>query len=178
LPDLDGYHAVMADVRWPEASEYALKNLRGRGRLAVLDLDVAERGILEKLAPHASHIVASAIGAEILTGQADITSAACLIARNYGCFVCVTNGGEGAVWVAPDRLEPHHVPSPKVEVRDTNGAGDVFHAAFTLALAEGQAEAYAVQFAHAAAALKCTVVGGRLGAPDRQATVKLMKETY
>ncbi|MGB1470202.1 MAG: PfkB family carbohydrate kinase [Candidatus Puniceispirillaceae bacterium] len=178
LPDLDCYQAVMADVRWPEASEYALKNLRGRGRLAVLDMDVAERGILEKLAPHASHIVASAIGAEILTGQADITSAACLIARNYGCFVCVTNGGEGAVWVAPDRLEPHHVPSPKVEVRDTNGAGDVFHAAFTLALAEGQAEAYAVQFAHAAAALKCTVVGGRLGAPDRQATVKLMKETY
>ncbi|MGB0235264.1 MAG: PfkB family carbohydrate kinase [Candidatus Puniceispirillaceae bacterium] len=178
LPDLDCYQAVMADVRWPEASEYALKNLRGRGRLAVLDMDVAERGILEKLAPHASHIVASAIGAEILTGQSDITSAACLIARNYGCFVCVTNGGEGALWVAPDRLEPHHVPSPKVEVRDTNGAGDVFHAAFTLALAEGQAEAYAVQFAHAAAALKCTVVGGRLGAPDRQATVKLMKETY
>ena len=178
LPDLNSYQAVMADVRWPEASEYALKNLRGRGRLAVLDMDVAERGTLEKLAPHASHIVASAIGAEILTGQSDITSATCLIAKNYGCFVCVTNGGEGAVWVSPDRLEPHHVPSPKVEVRDTNGAGDVFHAAFTLALAEGQAEAYAVQFAHAAAALKCTVVGGRLGAPDRQATVKLMKETY
>ena len=54
---------------------------------------------------------------------------------------------------------------PEGEVRDTNGAGDVFHAAFTLALAEGQPEAYAVQFAHAAAALKCMVVGGRLGAP-------------
>jgi sulfofructose kinase len=178
LPDLDSYQAVMADVRWPEASEYALKTLGGRGRLAVLDMDVAERSILERLAPHASHIVASAIGAEILTGQSDITAAGCWMARHYGCFVCVTNGGDGAVWVAPDRLEPHHVPSPSVEVRDTNGAGDVFHAAFTLALAEGRTEAYAVQFAHAAAALKCTVVGGRLGAPDRQTTVKLMKETY
>lgn len=178
MPDLTGYDAVMADVRWPEASEMALKAARKAGIYSVLDADVADKAILARLAPHASHIVASAKGAEILSGNRDIPIAAQQIAERYSCFVCVTNGEKGAVWISPDELALHHIPSPKVVVRDTNGAGDVFHAAFTLALAQGHMPDYAICFAHAAAALKCTVVGGRLGAPNRPDTLKLMKETY
>jgi sulfofructose kinase len=50
---------------------------------------------------------------------------------------------------------------------DTLGAGDVWHGAFALALAEGRPERQAVRFASAAAALKCTRFGGRNGAPRR-----------
>ena len=64
----------MADVRWPEASEYALKNLRGRGRLAVLDLDVAERGILKNLPPCQPYCRLSYRGRNF-NRPADITSA-------------------------------------------------------------------------------------------------------
>jgi fructokinase len=49
-------------------------------------------------------------------------------------LVVVTRGGEGALaWTARDALD---VPSPKVAVVDTVGAGDTFQAALLTALAE------------------------------------------
>jgi sugar/nucleoside kinase (ribokinase family) len=52
-------------------------------------------------------------------------------------------------------------------VVDTTGAGDVFHGALALGLAEARPEADAVRFAAAAAALKCTRHGAGEGAPGR-----------
>ena len=61
------------------------------------------------------------------------------------------------------------VPAPRVAVVDTLGAGDVFHGAYALALAEGFGVAASARFASVAAALKCTRPGGRAGIPDRAA---------
>jgi sulfofructose kinase len=52
-------------------------------------------------------------------------------------------------------------------VVDTLGAGDVFHGAYALAVAEGRDVERAARFAAEAAALKCTRFGGRRGAPRR-----------
>ena len=49
----------------------------------------------------------------------------------------------------------------------TLGAGDVWHGAFALCLAEGLMEEEACRFASAAAAINCTKLGGRKAAPDR-----------
>src|SRR5215475_4079874 len=65
------------------------------------------------------------------------------------------------------RGELRQVPAFAVKVVDTLGAGDTFHGAFTLMLAEGMNERVAMRFAAAAAALKCTKYGGILGAPSR-----------
>jgi sulfofructose kinase len=43
----------------------------------------------------------------------------------------------------------------------------VFHGAFAFGLAEGWATDRTIRFAAAAAAIKCTRFGGRLGAPTR-----------
>ena len=66
------------------------------------------------------------------------------------------------------------MPGFQVAVVDTLSAGDVFHGAFALGLGEGQSLTQAASFANAAAALKCMVFGGRLGAPDRAAVKALM----
>ena len=66
------------------------------------------------------------------------------------------------------------IEAPRVEAVDTLAAGDVFHGAFVLALAEGRSEAEAIAFANVAAALKCTVFGGRLGAPARASVEALL----
>jgi sulfofructose kinase len=58
-------------------------------------------------------------------------------------------------------------PGVRGEAVDTLGAGDIFHGAFALALAEGKAEIAAMRFAAAAAGLKCTRLGGSAGAPHR-----------
>ncbi|MBY0421395.1 MAG: hypothetical protein K2Q06_03755, partial [Parvularculaceae bacterium] len=50
---------------------------------------------------------------------------------------------------------------------DTLGAGDVWHGAFALALAERKTEDDSVRFASAAAAIKVSRKGGRKGAPTR-----------
>ncbi len=54
-----------------------------------------------------------------------------------------------------------------IQTIDTLAAGDVFHGAFVLALAEGREETEAIRFAAAAAAIKCTRFGGITGAPGR-----------
>ncbi len=59
------------------------------------------------------------------------------------------------------------MPAFPVHTVDTLGAGDAFHGAFTLAVAEGQPLEQAMRFASATAALKCTRFGGAFGSPQR-----------
>jgi sugar/nucleoside kinase (ribokinase family) len=66
-----------------------------------------------------------------------------------------------------DNGEPKHMPAFPVHTVDTLGAGDAFHGAFTLAIAEGQPIEEAMRFASATAALKCTRFGGAFASPQR-----------
>ena len=61
------------------------------------------------------------------------------------------------------------IPSFKVPVRDTTGAGDTFHGAYLAALIDGKSHYDCAVFASAAAAIKCTSVGGRTGLPSKDA---------
>lgn len=178
MPPVENYAAVMADVRWPGAAKLALMAARSAGRYAILDADVATLEQLDELARCATHVVASHQGATVLSGSTDPRWAATDIAARYNCFVCITQGESGCVWTMPNSPAVFHVSSPVVNVLDTNGAGDVFHGAFSQALVEGLPITEVIHFASAAAALKCTVLGGRLGAPDRQSTLQLMNATY
>ncbi|MBL8654459.1 MAG: sugar kinase, partial [Alphaproteobacteria bacterium] len=57
----------------------------------------------------------------------------------------------------------------------TLAAGDVFHGALALGLAEGRSIEQAAQLACAAASLKCTKFGGRLGCPTREEAEAFMR---
>ena len=94
--------------------------------------------------------------------------------RRLGAWVCVTDGAEGVSYVSGGGVKT--VPAFRVRAVDTLGAGDVWHGAFTLHLAEGADEAAAVRFANAAAALKCAGLGGGRAAPDRVAVERLLGE--
>ena len=78
-------------------------------------------------------------------------------------FLAVTDGPNGVYWLENGALR--HMPAFAVKAIDSLGAGDAFHGAFTLALAEGRDLAGALRFASAAAALKCTHFGGAAGSP-------------
>ncbi len=166
VPDLDNVVVVSTDVRWPDAAEMALRAARERGLIGLLDLDTGPRDVLERLLPHASHVVASEGGAAVVTGEADPARAAVALAQRHGGFVAVTAGEHGCHWFdrAGDTLR--HVPAPVVEAIDTLAAGDVFHGGFAFGLAEGWPVERIIPFASATAAIKCTRFGGRLGAPS------------
>jgi sulfofructose kinase len=160
LPRMDGVVAVSVDVRWPDAAEMALHAARDRNIPAIVDLEQAPADILDRLLPLATHIVASEQGAHQITGLSPEAAASALAGR-FGCFAAVTAGEHGVYWPGG------HVPAFPVTTVDTLAAGDVFHGAFALRLSEGASEPEALRFAAAAAAIKCTRFGGRLGAPDR-----------
>ena len=160
LPPMDDVAVVSVDVRWPAAAEMALRWARERGIPGLLDVEVAADDVLNRLVPLASHIVASEAGALHLTGMSPDAAVAAISAR-CGALVAVTAGERGVFWSGG------HLPAPKVDAIDTLGAGDVFHGAFALGLAEGWDDERKLRFASVAAAIKCTRFGGRLGAPTR-----------
>ena len=164
------FAVVMVDVRWPQAAEMAMVAARKVGSAVLLDADVAPPEVLNRLAPLATHIVASALGAALLCGEGTAAELTDRLAVRFPVEVAVTGGPEGSYWFDRTCGEVRHVPAPKIAAVDTTAAGDVFHGAFALALAEGRDMALSLRFATAAAALKCTRFGGRLGAPNRVET--------
>ena len=159
--------AVLVDVRWPEGASAVLETARVAGLPAVLDADVGPADVVMALAAQASHAVFSEPSALAVAGMASVPEALGRLADRLDGFLAVTAGAEGCYWLdrATGRVE-RLAPPPVVAV-DTLAAGDVFHGAFALALAEGAAAAEAIAFANVAAALKCRSFGGRLGAPGR-----------
>ncbi|TPN76875.1 sugar kinase [Mesorhizobium sp. CU2] len=179
LADLSAFDAVLVDVRWPGAAALALTAARNAGHPAILDADTAPVEVLERLLPLASHIVASEPAARIVCGHAPDPESACAdLASRTDAFVAVTGGAAGTWWHDRATGRVRHVEAPKVKAVDTLAAGDVFHGAFAVGLAEAMPMEEALRFASAAAALKCLRFGGRLGAPDRAETLAMMADHW
>jgi sulfofructose kinase len=177
--DIAAFDAVLADVRWPGAAALALKAAHAAGRPAILDADTAPLAVLEQLLPLASHIVASEPAVRILCGQAlDLETACTDMASRTDAFVAVTGGAAGTWWFDRAAQSSRHVAAPRIKAVDTLAAGDVFHGAFAVGLAEAMPVEQAMRFASAAAALKCQRFGGRLGAPDRVETLAMVAATW
>ncbi|KRE09099.1 hypothetical protein ASE61_02790 [Bosea sp. Root670] len=158
-----GAGAVLADTRWGEGALAALKLARAAGVPGVLDGD--RRPPHPDLVGTASHVAFSQQALREISGEDDPRAGLSKVAAGVPTWLAVTLGKEGVLFVEGD--EVRHSPAFVVETVDTLGAGDVWHGAFALALAEGQAEPAAIRFASAAAAIKCTRFGGRSGAPRR-----------
>jgi sulfofructose kinase len=165
--------ALLADVRWPDGALSALSAARARGCPTVLDADVSDRTVLERLAALAEHVVFSELGIAAFAPELSVKEGL-RRALGYGAQIAaVTRGERGVYWMSADAPEVRYLPAYRVEPVDTTGAGDVFHGAYVLAIAEGQPPEEALHFACAAAALKCTRRGAR-SAPTRAEVVELM----
>ncbi|MDR3441015.1 PfkB family carbohydrate kinase [Telmatospirillum sp.] len=162
--DFTQYSGVLADVRWAEGAEAALDAARSAGVPTVLDAEITPNDITP-LVERTDHVVFSHPGLTRLTGIADFKAGLQAAAERTNGRVYVTAGSDGCYWLESGDLQ--YEPSHPVSVVDTTGAGDVFHGAMLVALAEGRPIRQAVRFACLVAALKCTRVGGRDGIPDR-----------
>lgn len=163
-PTALGAQAVLVDTRWPEGALAALQAARAAGLPAVLDADrpIPSDGAVLRAA---THVAFSSDALADYTGIDEPARALTEAARSLSGWCCVTAGRDG-VHVLERGQSSHHAAFD-VPVVDTLGAGDVWHGAFALAIAEGRDEAAAVRIASAAAALKVQRPGGRAGAPTR-----------
>ena len=162
---------VLVDTRWPAGAIRALELAKRWKVPGIVDAEApAEDAVLTM----ASHVAFSRDGLRSFSGTEDLDAGLAAAALRLPGWVSVTDGAAG-VRVATDSGHLH-VPAFKVPVKDTLAAGDIWHGAFAVALAEGQNEVAAVRFANAAAALKCTEFGGRKGCPDRSSVERFLKE--
>ena len=173
MDEIKHFDAVLVDARWPAGATRVLETAKAAGVLAVFDADISPAGVLESLAPLASHVVFSESALSEFTKRTDVDQALRAAAARLPGFVGVTLGARGFRWLERGAL--HFEPAPAVTVVDTLSAGDVFHGAFTLALAEKMTIADAGRFACAAASLKCTRFGGRAAAPARDEVEALLR---
>jgi len=161
--------AALADTRWGAGAARTMAMAKARDIPGIID---AEAPIdLEQISA-ASHIAFSQQGLAQLTGDSDCLTALKLASAATSAWVCVTAGPAGVYCMIKGRIE--NVPAFDVAAVDTLAAGDIWHGAFALRLAEGADEITSAEFANAAAALKCQHFGGRQGCPNRAAVDDLL----
>lgn len=156
---IDRAHAVLVDSRLPRAGIVLAAAARARGVPVVVDFDGSNAAVWA-LARTATHVIAD----EDLAVRSGGADALLERLRADGVWGAVTLGSRGVLY------QGGGMPAFDVIARDTTGAGDVFHGAFVLALAEGRDPEGALLFASAAAALRCE--SGEV--PDRRAVDRLL----
>ncbi len=164
VADIGHPDVVLTDMRWRVGAVSALAAARDLGVPGIVDCDHNPSdapGILEQ----ATHVVFGQSTLEAWSGAVDPGEALRIASERLGAWVGVTVGSEGTWWLDSGRLA--HAPAVEIVAVDTLGAGDVFHGAFALGLAERMTIREAIEFGSAAAALKCTRFGGRAGIPTR-----------
>jgi sulfofructose kinase len=166
--------AVLVDVRWPAGAVAALQAARAAGVPGVFDFDRPMDSRGDELLGLATHVAFSQSALAATADTDDPGVGLQRMAQRTDAWLAVTVGSDGVFWLSGGEVA--HLPAFAVEVVDTVGAGDVFHGALALAIAEGQEPSAAVRFASAAAALKCTRPGGRAGTPGRDEVEQLLLE--
>jgi sulfofructose kinase len=144
----------LCDPRWPEGAARALDHARLKGIPSVIDGEKTETRILMDLIPRVDHAVFSVPGlANYAPGARPADALRKAIAD--GCKVAaVTQGEKGTLWMTWENPTPRRTPAFRVAATNTTGAGDVFHGAYALAVAEGQPIEQVMRFASAAGALR------------------------
>jgi sulfofructose kinase len=150
---LDGHDTAAAAL----AATWA----RAAGVPVVADLDEIYPGV-DALLPHIDYLITSRDIPGRIAAEPDLRKSLPAVHRRYNYRLTAATLGHGGV-LAWDGAQFHYAPAYRVEVADTTGAGDIFHAGFLYALLQGWPLPRQLDFACAAAALNCTSVGARGG---------------
>ena len=164
--DLDGSRCLHVDGHQPDAALAYAQRCRKAGILTSLDGGGLRTNTHELLG-----FIDVAIVAERFCQQMDKTPAAMLdYLKSRGCRIGgVTLGEKGLLWYdeqgAVRRLAA--IPVPPERVRDTSGAGDVFHGAYVFSYLKHPQRSFAehFDFARHASAFKIQHLGNEAGLP-------------
>jgi sugar/nucleoside kinase (ribokinase family) len=141
----------------------------------VADLDEIYPGV-DALIEKIDYLIVSRDFPCRLTGERTLKAALREIQVRYGCgLTAATLGPDGVLAWDGERF--HYAPAYRVNVVDTTGAGDIFHAGFIYGLLQGWELERQLDFSCAAAALNCMHKGARGGIRPVQAIETLMATT-
>ena len=164
---VDGYETAAATT----AAQWA----RAAGMAVIADLDEIYSGVSD-LIHNVDYLIVSRDFPGRLTGERNLQQALRSIRDHYGCRLAAATLGQDGV-IAWDGEDFHMRPAYCVNVVDTTGAGDVFHAGFIYALLQEWSIEHQLDFACGAAALNCTAQGARGGIHGVEEVHTLMANT-
>ena len=151
--------------------------------VSVIDAGRPTPEILE-ICKHIKHIVCSLSFAETVSKiKADFNNPSTLVAM-YGELkkkypnsnVVVTLEDKGALYCIDDQIKV--MPGIKTEVRDTTGAGDIFHGAYVYALSCGYDLEKIIRYANIAAGLSVAKYGSRLSIPTLSEVINYYNQKF
>jgi sulfofructose kinase len=151
---LDGHdiRAALQCARWAREEHIPV----------IIDVDKVE-SLTPELIKDIDFVVTGSRFPTLFTGISDREKALLELQKHISGFLCTTLGSEGAMALVEGEIL--YVKGFKMDVVDTTGAGDVFHAGFVYGLLHNWDLEKILQFANAVAALKCRELGGRKGIP-------------
>lgn len=163
---------ILFDGHEPELSLSLLDDAHSRGIKTVLDAGSLNRGT-SQLFDKVDYLACSERFAYEVTGASSPDGAMdTFLSPSQG--VVITLGKNGLIW--KNAGEKGRIPAFPVDVKDSTGAGDVFHGAFAGCLAMGREWIESLTYASAAAALCCTKLGARTGIPERMEIERFLKK--
>ncbi|WPJ97438.1 PfkB family carbohydrate kinase [Coraliomargarita algicola] len=155
---------LLVDGHQPLLSLKLVDEARSLGIPSVLDAGSINDGT-QLLYNKVDYLITSEKFARQFSGE-DAPRSALASLDGAAPFTAVTWGAEGVYW--QDEEGQHHMPAFDIEAVDTTGAGDAFHGAFALGLAQGMPLRENLRRACATAALTCLKTGARDALPKRQ----------
>lgn len=172
LDRLKGVSAVHADFRWVEGAKKLFLAAKNLNIPRVLDADAGDIAALKELVPLANHVIFSERGLALFTEGLELGEGLHFASQFTDGVVGVTLGDKGSLFLDDDKT--HEFLAPKIIPVDTNGAGDVFHGAYALALGRGSTWMNAARYASAAATLRCSKAGGWQQLPTHSEVMHLL----
>ncbi|MGN9838838.1 carbohydrate kinase family protein [Nonomuraea sp. H19] len=152
-----------------------LDEVRAAGTIVTMDL-LSEMpdllGMARAFLPHVDYVLPNESQALLMTGAADVDTAAATLLADGPRGVLVTLGEEGSLVVTAEGAE--RVPAIKTDVSDTTGCGDAYCAGFLTGLLHGQDVLTAARWGTAAAARVATGLGSDAGLMDLESTLSLL----
>ena len=156
--------SYLVDTNWIEAAHQVAVESYKYNVNCVVDLDnFTKSNLLDDVVNFASHPIFSETGLNRFTDNMPIIDALKSLYQKNQKFYAVTLGAKGVYWI--ENGDIFHCQSPKINVKETNGAGDVFHGAFAQFI-RTKTSKEAIELATATASLKCTRSGGIKTLPD------------
>lgn len=164
---------LLVDGNELESAIEAAKLMHKSGGIVLYDAGGLYTGV-EELIKLADVLIPSEEFALSYTGEIEICNAAkCLFKQYNPKAVVITKGSHGGILY--EGTEIYKYPCYHIKVVDTNGAGDVFHGAFSVALIRGFSLKASCHFASATSALKCSGFGARESVPSFLETMEYLR---
>jgi len=157
---------ILVDGYETEAALTMLQTAQGTACCSVLDVEAGDPAVLRQLIELGTDIILPLNTAKRLSGEAETAAALKKLSAWTRGQLLATDGVHGSWALTPEGF--WHQPAFKVNVLDTTGCGDAYHAAYASALLDGLPLSQRMEFAAWVAAQVALKLGGRSNFPTRE----------